>query len=161
MRSANLIGSRARNRSGNDSLYPMVRSRWASMEVTFERRGSGRPIPPLVSEIQGPNHKRRNKTARRLDPRLFGALFPSRKIPCSRTFGLSLTAPPLLFDRGSFWAATFSPHHLAASGHVPNGPESLAGFLVQTPSDQDLRHSQFHMIESGVGPLVIDLCPLT
>ena len=38
VRSANSIGLRARNRSGNDSLYPMVRSRWVSTAVTLERR---------------------------------------------------------------------------------------------------------------------------
>jgi hypothetical protein len=35
VRSANSIGSRARNRSGNDSLYQMVRSRWVSTAVTL------------------------------------------------------------------------------------------------------------------------------
>src|ERR1700726_2083383 len=34
------LGSRARNRSGNDSLYQMVRSRWVSTAVTFARRTS-------------------------------------------------------------------------------------------------------------------------
>ena len=34
------IGLRARNRSGNDSLYPMVRSRWVSTAVTLERHTS-------------------------------------------------------------------------------------------------------------------------
>jgi len=33
----------------------------------------------------------------------------------------------------------------AALGHVPNGPESLAGSLVRMPSDQDLYRSQFHI----------------
>ena len=47
MRSAKLIGSRARNRSGNDNLYPMVRSLWASMAVTFGRRTS-RDSPHLT-----------------------------------------------------------------------------------------------------------------
>src|SRR5260370_1345371 len=35
---SNSIGARARNRSGNDSLYQMGRLRWVSTAVTFARR---------------------------------------------------------------------------------------------------------------------------
>jgi hypothetical protein len=40
VKSANSISSRARNRSGKNSLYPMVQSRWVSTAVTFARRTS-------------------------------------------------------------------------------------------------------------------------
>jgi hypothetical protein len=41
-----------------------------------KKSGVGQPIPPLLSEIQVATTNAGARTARRLDPRLFGALQP-------------------------------------------------------------------------------------
>jgi hypothetical protein len=49
--------------------------RWKK-EESAKKSGVGQPIPPLLSEIQVATTNAGARTARRLDPRLFGALQP-------------------------------------------------------------------------------------